>query len=602
MNKITSAIFAVLALSVSCIQASFANKATPLNNLTELPVKEVTVFKDGHSFLVHRGSMPTRDDGSIVMDYLPAPVFGTFWPFCADKSARLDSVVASQHKVLVPNTSLSVAELIEGNPGAQAAVTILSGDGENAKEISFDATILEVPQRSSEELEKISPPNSGEHLPIKGDLVLLKTASGTQAIPLSRIRAVAFKSGFDKSVCHEEFRNLIVMNLDWTQSKPNKSADVGLMYLQQGIRWVPNYKVTIDGKGKATVTLQATLVNDLLDLKDVDMNLVIGVPTFAFKNQVDPISLQNIISQVASYSRRDSQMSQLSNSIMAQGADNGTVGGAAYSYDAVAESSAPSISTPVTGASKSEDLFVFSVKHVNLKKGQRMVLPVESYTVNYEDLYTLELPFTPPPEVPRSGYSSASNEVDQLQKNPIVMHKLRLTNNAKHPFTTAPALLVRHEDDVDRVISQGVMTYTAPGGKADLTLTSAVDIKVKKSESESGRVSNATRWQGYDYGKVNLSGTVSLQNLGVKPVNIEITRNLLGWADSASDESNISQINLFEEGLGPGGSATYPGWWNWYSWPTWWHHLNGAAKIKWTVKLAPKEKSDLTYKWHYFWR
>jgi len=41
-------------------------------------VKEVTVFKDGHAFVLHSGKMPTEGAGNVVMDYLPTPVMGAF--------------------------------------------------------------------------------------------------------------------------------------------------------------------------------------------------------------------------------------------------------------------------------------------------------------------------------------------------------------------------------------------------------------------------------------------------------------------------------------------------------------------------------------------
>ena len=39
-----------------------------------------------------------------------------------------------------------------------------------------------------------------------------------------------------------------------------------MMYVQKGLRWIPGYRSTLDGKGKAAIKLQATLVNELTDL------------------------------------------------------------------------------------------------------------------------------------------------------------------------------------------------------------------------------------------------------------------------------------------------------------------------------------------------
>ena len=56
----------------------------------------------------------------------------------------------------------------------------------------------------------------------------------------------------------------------------------------------------------------------------------------------------------------------------------------------------------VVGGAENEDLFVFTVENVTLKKDQRMVLPVAEYELPYEDVFALSIPFTPPAEVWRN--------------------------------------------------------------------------------------------------------------------------------------------------------------------------------------------------------
>lgn len=67
--------------------------------------------------------MRTNRKLSLVLDYLPAPVIGTFWPYAAEKGAKLGSVVASSRKIAVERTALTLRDLIEANVGAQVLVT-----------------------------------------------------------------------------------------------------------------------------------------------------------------------------------------------------------------------------------------------------------------------------------------------------------------------------------------------------------------------------------------------------------------------------------------------------------------------------------------------
>ena len=71
---------------------SFSAPAATNSTLT-LPVREVTVFKDGHALVLHEGRLPTNADGGVTLDNLPMPVLGTFWPYSADAQTPLVSVV-----------------------------------------------------------------------------------------------------------------------------------------------------------------------------------------------------------------------------------------------------------------------------------------------------------------------------------------------------------------------------------------------------------------------------------------------------------------------------------------------------------------------------
>ncbi len=210
--------------------------------------------------------------------------------------------------------------------------------------------------------------------------------------------------------------------------------------------------------------LQATLLNELADWEDISVNLVVGVPTFAFKDTLDPTALQESVAQLSQYfqtdaARRNSPLaSQFANAIMTQ-----TI--RATEYRPAAESGEGGLLGPELGdAGKSEDLFVFNVPHVTLKKGERMVLPIAEFTLPYKDLFTLDVPFAPPPELRGNLNSEQQRELARLLDAPKVMHKIRLTNTSKYPLTTAPALLIRQ----GRLLAQGLMTYTSPGAHVDL--------------------------------------------------------------------------------------------------------------------------------------
>jgi hypothetical protein len=562
------------ALAVSVLEGALAN----------MPVKEITVFKDGHVFVLHEGKAPTDDNGDVVLDYLPRPIIGTFWAYSANPKVKLSAVVSGKRIVSVDRTALTIRELIEGNVGARVQIK---------EDTVYEATVVRIPGRTSEELRRTSAPGTEDRLPARGDIVLLKVAEGIKAVPISRIQEVIFLDKPQATVTYEEFRNIMTLKLDRNKRKPEKTADVGMVYVQRGIRWIPNYHVEIDGKGNAFIKLQATLINELADIENVKAHLVIGVPTFAFKDTVDPISLQETVAQLSRHFREDSQTAfAFSNAIMSQDA-------AWHRIDrrrGRRERDAVDLGPEVTGSLKNEDLYVFTLDHVTLRKGQRMVVPVAEYKLKYRDVFVLDLPFGPPPEVRHRFNSEQQLQLARRMSAPKVVHRIRLTNDSKYPLTTAPALIFRE----GRIIAQGMTSYTAIGAEGDLELTTAVDISAERVDKETERTPNAVTWLGNRYSKTDMRGDIKLTNRREDKVYLEVTRSILGLLDSANNDGVVEQLGWHEGGWMS--ADGFPFWWYWHSWPYWWYHFNGIGRITWKFELEPGKSIDLEYRWHYFWR
>lgn len=565
---------------------AMASPAESPRALAEMRIKEVTVFKDGHAFVLHSGKMPVDSSGNVVIDYLPAPVLGTFWPYSADEDAELRAVTAGKRKVLVEKTALTVRETIEANIGETVIVT------ERPSNVSYEAMIVGVPTRSGDEFEALTPSSSDKRLPEKGSVVMLKTENGVKTLDLSRIVDVTFPEGGKSKVSVEEFREFLTLDLKW-QGKPRPEAKVGMAYLQRGIRWIPSYSIAIDDQGKVVLKLAATIINELTDIADVTAHLVIGVPSFSFKDSVDPISLREGVARLsASFEENNQTRFCLSNAIMSQRAMPSR--GRRPSPPA---GETMDLGPELGGARKSEDLYVFTIKNVSLRKGERIVMPIAEYDLSYEDVYVLDIPFAPPPEVLQNLGHPQRMDLMRMHTGPKVMHKIRIANKSEHPFTTAPAMILKD----GRIIAQGMMTYTPVGANVDIELTTAVDISVKKVDNETGRTPNAVTWNNANYSRIDLAGKITLTNYKKEPVTIEIVRHVLGNIDVVGEQGEKEMANPFEDNSFLPDSSTAT-WWYGYSWPWWWYRFNGIGRIKWTTSLAPTESVEHTYSWHYFWR
>ncbi|MBI4568506.1 MAG: hypothetical protein HY719_08910 [Planctomycetes bacterium] len=602
MPRFVFTLVIIISSLVAC--ALRAGEADALALVSRLPVREVTVFKDGHAFVLHEGALPVEADGTVVIDNLPAPVIGTFWPYVAEGSGKLKSVTAGRRLVRVVRTALTLRELVEANTGAEVVVRDagLRDSGE------YRATIIGFLERGIAEVAASTPDGAEAPQPQKSNLLQLKTTEGTRIVPFEALVTLRFLGKYTSRVVEDVPRHVLTLRIDWGDEPPAKEAVVGITYLQKGIRWIPGYRVELDGNGKAVAKLQATLLNELTDVKDAAVNLVVGVPSFTFQDTLDPMAQSRFLQQTAAglsqYFQTDSRTAYgMSNGLMTQVPMMLQQSRAGEHYrpspaPAPPPAEEPDLGPEVDTSAKNDDLFVFVVSGVTLKKGERMVLPVSRTTIAYQDVYTLDLPYAPPTEFRKTTPGAQAQELARMLNAPKVMHKVRLTNPAANaqPLTTAPALILKE----NRVLAQAMMTYTAPGARSDLTITAAVNVKIAKSETEVERQPNAAKWNSVALQRVDLEGRVSLTNLSRREALVEVTRYVLGNVDSATDGGAVESVNLSEDEVyfQP---VEFPSWWRWYGWPRWWSEFNGVGKITWRATLPVGESIDLRYKWHYFW-
>jgi hypothetical protein len=488
------------------------------------------------------------------------------------------SAKAAKQHVKVERTALELRALLAANIGCDVNLVDISNEVTSGK-------LIDVPKRTVEELERVEPPAGAPRLPVAGAMVLVQTSIGTKAIPLDRVRDVTFLGEHKSMQTDDELRDRLTLRVERGAGAAGEHAKIGLVYVQKGLRWIPAYKVDIDGAGKAKVELEATLVNDLVELEDATVNLVIGVPRFEFAGMIDPIALQETAASLGRRMESQDRMSNfLSNSIMTQAEG--------YSVREPAANDAPA--PAVEGGENNEDLFVFTVKHVTLGRGERLVLPIASFALEYHDVYTLDVPFAPPAELRDNFQSDRLLELSKLLGAPKVMHALRITNKSAAPLTTAPALLFNR----GRVIAQSLLTYTPIGAETDLPMTTAVDVCVEKTEKETGRTPNAVKWGSDSYHRIDMTGGLELINKKQEAVELEVHRSLMGLADSVDCGGTFEQKSLSDEWFAP----DRPSWWSWWNWPSWWQHWNGTARATWKLTLKPGEKATLNANWHYFWR
>jgi hypothetical protein len=533
----------------------------------KLPVREVTIFKDGHAFVLHEGSLPVNDEGNVELDYLPRAVLGTFWAY-GGAGAKLKGVRAARREVATTQPVTDLKSLLRANVGQRVRITDKEAIDAGPYEATLEGWI-----------------SKGEAMPSASEIVLLRTGEGVKALPIDRVYTVTLLGDPETEVESTTTRNILTLMLE--NAPADGRAEVGMTYLQNGLRWIPNYRVELGENGTAKVSLQATLINDLADLEDVAAHLVIGVPTFQFEDQLDPIALQENLAQVVSAMNPQARFQNLSNNAYVSQVWAIDGGGGGFMPIAQADDD--------DNTARNEDLFLFTIDELTLKSGERMTVPVASFTIPYEDIYTVSIPFGVPAEMGNMINSEQQRQMAKLLAHPSAMHEARLVNTSAYPLTTAPALILKG----GRLLAQSQMTYTPVGAEVDLPITTAVDVRIGKTEEETGRQLNV-RVNGHDYTHVSMKGTLRMTNYRDKSTRLEIKRFLLGKIERVEDGGTILHGNVFDDQLmlDAIGSAT---WWTQFSWPWWWATVNGLGRAGWTVTLEPGQTVELDYAWSYFW-
>ena len=557
-------------------------------DLDRLPVVELTAFKDGHALVRREGTVPL-EAGVARVDGLPEPVFGTFWPYATGEGVELKSATAGYQRVTLTRTPLTPEEILTAAVGTRVVIHESRGE----VDASYEATILGRPTRSSEEQSRNDrdPAAGGGRppLPVRGPTILLGDALVTRVVPIASITEFTLFGPMPETIEEAAIKTGLKLRID--SKDPNGQAVAGLSYVQKGFKWVPQYRVELGAEGKAKVTLQAALVNDLIDVEDATVRLVVGVPTFAFAGQTDPISLQVAYDQVNRAIRSyngvfdgDFDESMLMNSVQTQ-------------MRGPSRREAEAAPAPeVTGGTRAEDLYVYTLEHITLAKGERMTVTVKEFEVPYEDRYAALLPLAPPRELLTDD--AERRRVGALLAASDVAHAVVLTNNSDAPFTTAPALLYRDGPRGGTLLAQGLMTYAAPGATSDVNLGSAVEVRTDLSETITGRRPEPNLRGQERFERITLKGSVEVTNRRPEPTTVHLTKLVPGTVEAASNEAQRRE-------LGPADMAGYPdGAVNLsrYGVPNWWVSLNPTTEIEWELTVPPGETVAVTYEWHYFWR
>jgi hypothetical protein len=208
------------------------------------------------------------------------------------------------------------------------------------------------------------------------------------------------------------------------------------------------------------------------------------------------------------------------------------------------------------GAEARQDMFVYGVKSLGLKKGARAMVQLWRNKVSQRHVYTVEF----------GSYASTVSDGAPLKlAENKVWHQLELTDDTDVPFTTGAAMVM--EDGMP--LGQDLLAYTPSGGKTMIPITTALNMGARHSEREVGRTTDAKTVNGYKYVLVRKKGSIAVASHEKQRATMRIRFSTLGIVEHASNGGTVVRDENDQ--------------------------VNNHSTVTWEVDLAPGQTVNLEY-------
>jgi hypothetical protein len=488
-------ILSSLAILAACL-------TSPAQNASSLQTKSVSVFKNGQTFFIKSGSVNVQGNKWMLLEPAPAALYGTLWFHSPEGTLSRVSSYPDTLREKKQESAVAIYELLRANIGRNVSGFI-------DKEQTFAGKIVDVSPASLDE--------KGQPVYTNASIVTLADATlpdRWMTIPANLIRYMTFSQGKPNLQIERE-KTKFQHRIELAFSNNKASQPLDMMYLANGMNWAPQYLLELNTEKTATLTLQSEVANDLEDLKDTELNLVVGVPNFQFANRM--AYLVDFLSVISPVVRNYNYSNALATQTMAYDSD------VAYNY-------APPPPPVDFEGSSNEDLFFYTLKNFSLPKGGRSMQTIFRENVDIAHIYECQLP----PNDENIGFFEEKFLFTPGQ-NLKVFHTVKAANNTRQPWTTA-SVLVMNKQGESRPISQDLLTYTPTGGNTFIKLTEAPDVKVEQAERELSRQRGAynDKRRGIVLDLVQVEGKIKVNNYKMQSLDLRLQRMIAGTLKNSS--------------------------------------------------------------------
>ena len=492
-----------------------------------IETKKLVIFTDGNSYVVKEGMINTQNKYFVLeKDQLPIPRYGTL--FIKDADNSLKYVSSNIEKELNGVESNNIITILTKNIGKnleiQTESELISGKLANV----FPGYIII---------------NSDKETIIKIDNILSFKFLEAIIISSNNDKPITTKKydNYGREIKNDNIKSKVKLHFD---SEGQKS--IHMSYLQKGVSWNPNYRLNLNSKNKALLSLQAEIINDIEEFKETEIELVVGKPNFKYHEYLtDLIDFNNTLNP---YYEKPQNNNNYYNS--------GTL------LDEVV------ITNNNQKQTKFHDFQVHKLTKISLDKNSRAIFNIFEKKVPYKHIYECELK-------PQNFNNSYHNNRNNEEAN-IVYHSIQIENTTNSLLSKGSVFIFEDTNSSNRPIAQSKMAFIPEEAQGTIKLTENNEIEINRNEKITKRQEEEIEFWGRDYYKAHIEGTIKIVNYNKQKIELHINSEINGELKGINQQLEIiSQKQPF-------------------------HSPNYQSKVKWKIFLEAGETKEIKYNYEVF--
>ncbi|MCA9290143.1 MAG: hypothetical protein KDA25_03380 [Phycisphaerales bacterium] len=495
--------------------------------VVESRIVSVGLFKNGVAAVRREVTLP--GPGSFALDDVPEPVHGSYW---VESPARIESRVTTRMVDLTLGPT--AGDLRQDLVGRRVNLRLR---GDAFATVSGTAVGIVRPAEAT-----------------GAGFVVIDAATGRQYLDLDEVVAIEVVTWVPgvRTVAQP------VLILDVAPGAGEGPFVAWITYLTHGAAWAAGYHVDLTDPDTLTITQQATIRNEFVDLTDVDIDLISGFPNIEFAHVRSPMAASTSLAQFFA------ELSQRMNDPGGVLGNNDVLTQQLATYAGGTSGPAGPTAPEVDGRA---DIHHQSAGRRTLKRGDTVTFDVATAAAAYEHIVEWIIPDTRRPD--GRFIDEYERQRDPEAYRDVAWDAIRFRNPLPFPMTTGVATIRA----AGRFLGQRMSSWSNPGESVTLHVTKALSVRTRHAEQEEPGERRIVFIGGNDFREIDVRGEVLVCNHRATPVRIVIRRRFSGDLIEAEGDPVES---LREDGV---------------------YSINRRAELTWTIELPPDSERTLTYRY-----